>query len=160
MDDCWMAMERNSTTNEVMADPARFPNGIKGLADYVHSKGLKLGIYSDIGTKTCGGYPGIDGNYELDANTFAKWDIDMIKVDGCNADKADFYWMYPLFGHYLNKTGTVYLISPILGDRTIFYLFLQQIDLKGDLSPNIPIKSLFSLSRTSDRILMLMASVF
>lgn len=62
LDDCWMASTR-SQSNEMVADPDRFPNGIKALADYVHSKGLFLGMYTDIGTATCGGFPGIDGNY-------------------------------------------------------------------------------------------------
>ncbi len=100
-----MATERDSQTNEMRADLDRFPNGIKGLADYVHSKGLKLGLYTSIGDETCGGYPAIAGNYELDANTFASWGIDMIKVDGCHTPTSDFHWMYPLFGDYLNKTG-------------------------------------------------------
>ena len=105
LDGCWQSWERDPDTNLMMADPERFPSGMKALADYVHSKGLKLGIYSDIGTATCGGWSAIDGNYELDANTFAEWEIDMIKVDGCNCDPSDYYWKYPLFGHYLNKTG-------------------------------------------------------
>lgn len=60
IDDCWLEMERDSTTGQLVADKKRFPSGIKALADYVHSKGLKLGIYNDMGTKTCAGYPGQD----------------------------------------------------------------------------------------------------
>ena len=56
-----------------MSDPHRFPNGIEYLADYVHKKGLKLGIYSDAGEKTCEGRPGSYGYDEIDAKTFAKW---------------------------------------------------------------------------------------
>lgn len=52
----------------------------------VHSKGLKLGIYADVGTKTCGGYPGSLGYYEADAQTFADWDVDLLKFDGCYMD--------------------------------------------------------------------------
>ena len=77
VDDCWSLKHRDNITNEQVPDPERFPNGIKGLADYVHSKGLKFGLYNDIGTKTCGGYTGIDGNYELDANTFASWGMNL-----------------------------------------------------------------------------------
>jgi len=54
IDDCWSEMQRDSN-NRLVADKKRFPNGIKGLADYVHSKGLKLGIYGGVGQKTCGG---------------------------------------------------------------------------------------------------------
>lgn len=55
----------------------------------VHSKGLKLGIYEDFGTKTCGGYPGSEFYLQLDAETFADWGIDMLKLDGCYSDTAD-----------------------------------------------------------------------
>eukprot|EP01083_Nonionella_stella_P016196 45299_1 len=105
IDDCWSLRTRDPQTNEQVADPNRFPNGIKGVADYVHKLGLKLGLYNDIGSKTCGGYTGIDGNYQLDAQTFASWDIDMIKVDGCNANVPDMWQMYPAFGEALNKTS-------------------------------------------------------
>ena len=105
IDDCWNTMSRNSTTNEQMADSTRFPHGIKYIADYVHNLNLKLGLYNDIGSKSCAGYTGIDGNYALDANTFASWEIDMIKIDGCYADTSDMYEMYPKFGAALNATG-------------------------------------------------------
>ena len=55
---------------------------MKSLADYVHSKGLKFGIYEDYGNFTCAGYPGILGSLETDANTFAEWDVDYVKLDG------------------------------------------------------------------------------
>ncbi len=58
IDDCWNTKDRNSSTNEQMADPTRFPHGIKWLANYTHSKGVKLGLYNDIGTKSCAGYAG------------------------------------------------------------------------------------------------------
>ena len=62
IDDCWSEMERDKDGN-LVPDKTRFPNGIKGLADYVHSKGLKLGLYGDMGHKTCAGYPGlVDSN--------------------------------------------------------------------------------------------------
>ena len=54
IDDCWSEMERDSQ-NKLVADKKRFPSGIKTLADYMHSKGLKLGIYGDVGYKTCAG---------------------------------------------------------------------------------------------------------
>ena len=55
---------------------------MKSLADYVHNKGLKFGIYEDYGNFTCAGYPGILGSLEIDANTFAEWDVDYVKLDG------------------------------------------------------------------------------
>lgn len=89
IDDCWSAMERGPN-GELVADPERFPSGIKALADYVHARGLKLGIYTDVGTKTCAGYPGGYGHEAQDVNTFAEWDVDFVKVDWCNVPFADF----------------------------------------------------------------------
>eukprot|EP01084_Bolivina_argentea_P097421 175120_1 len=106
IDDCWNTKKRNSTTNQQMADPKRFPNGIKSLADYIHNyTGLKLGLYNDIGSESCKGYTGIDGHYELDAQTFANWEIDMIKIDGCHTNVTQYYERYPKFGQALNATG-------------------------------------------------------
>jgi len=104
IDDCWLDHKR-SPEGKLQPDPKRFPNGIKALADYVHSKGLKFGIYEDYGNFTCGGYPGILGHLEIDAKTFAEWEVDYIKVDGCYADVEDMNQGYPLFGKYLNATG-------------------------------------------------------
>ena len=73
IDDCWSTLERDPDTDEQIADPDRFPSGIKALSKYMHDKNLKLGLYSDIGTKTCGGYIGMQDHLTLDANTFASW---------------------------------------------------------------------------------------
>ena len=82
------------------------------LADYVHAKGLRLGIYSDYGTKTCGGYPGSLGHEAADAATFAKWKIDMLKVDGCNKPaNASYNAGFELMGRALNATGRPILFS-------------------------------------------------
>lgn len=72
LDDCWMDEERGPD-GELVADPEKFPSGIAALADYVHARGLKLGIYEDVGTETCAGYPGSLGHEEQDAATFAEW---------------------------------------------------------------------------------------
>jgi alpha-galactosidase len=89
IDDCWSLKEhRNATTGEMIPDPTRFSAGIKALADYAHSKGVKLGIYSDVGFKTCQGYPGSFGYYQIDANTFAKWGVDYLKLDFCYTNKT------------------------------------------------------------------------
>jgi alpha-galactosidase len=82
MDDFWHG-GRDSATGMLYPDPKRFPSGIKALAYYVHSKGLKLGIYSDAGTKTCGEMPGSYGYEEKDAKQFAEWGIDFLKYDYC-----------------------------------------------------------------------------
>lgn len=110
IDDCWSELERHPVTKELIPDKKRFPGGIKALADYVHSKGLKLGIYGDVGTKTCGGYPGLITEnkttyFDIDAATFASWGIDSYKVDGCFANATDLNWMYIKLGKALNATG-------------------------------------------------------
>jgi alpha-galactosidase len=88
IDDCWMAMERDSLGN-LVADPEKFPNGIKAVADYVHSKGLKFGIYGCAGNKTCGGYPGNRGHEYQDALTYASWGVDYLKYDWCNTENLN-----------------------------------------------------------------------
>ncbi|RCX14816.1 alpha-galactosidase [Anaerobacterium chartisolvens] len=86
LDDNWMANPARDSNGNLRADPTRFPNGIKALADYVHSKGLKLGIYGCRGTMTCMNIPqsGSHGYEQRDANTFASWGIDYLKYDNCN----------------------------------------------------------------------------
>lgn len=89
IDDCWHG-ERDAL-GFIHEDKTRFPSGMKALADYIHSKGLKIGIYSDAGTQTCGGRPGSRGHEYQDAITYAQWGIDYLKYDWCNTDglKAD-----------------------------------------------------------------------
>ncbi|WP_181793892.1 lectin [Streptomyces sp. WELS2] len=82
IDDCWSERSRDSSGN-LVPDHTKFPNGMKALADYVHGKGLKLGIYSSAGTTTCAGYPASLGNEQRDANTWASWGIDYLKYDNC-----------------------------------------------------------------------------
>ncbi|XP_044265699.1 alpha-N-acetylgalactosaminidase-like [Tribolium madens] len=103
VDDCWLAMERDSE-GRLQPDPGRFPSGIKALADYVHAKGLKFGIYEDYGTKTCGGYPGSIDHLALDAQTFADWGVDYLKLDGCYADLDGMEDGYAEMEAYLNQT--------------------------------------------------------
>ncbi len=85
IDDFWVGGRDNR--NRLYPDPVRFPSGIKQLADYVHSKGLKLGIYSDAAEYTCGGVTASLGFEEIDAKTFAEWGIDYLKYDYCHAPK-------------------------------------------------------------------------
>lgn len=82
VDDCWMAPQRGAD-GRLRADPVRFPSGMAALADYVHAKGLKLGIYSAAGTKTCQGLPASLDHEETDAVTFAEWGVDLLKYDNC-----------------------------------------------------------------------------
>ena len=82
IDDCWLDHKRDEN-GRLQPDATRFPSGIKHLANRIHDMGLKFGIYEDYGNFTCGGYPGILGHLEEDAQTFAQWEVDYIKVDGC-----------------------------------------------------------------------------
>ncbi len=84
IDDCWALPQRDDAGN-LVPDPVRFPNGIKAVADYVHGKGLKFGIYTSAGTRTCNalGFPGAIGHEQQDANLFASWGVDYLKYDNC-----------------------------------------------------------------------------
>jgi hypothetical protein len=87
IDDCWQ-VDRGAD-GRIVADPKRFAGGMKALADYVHSKGLHFGLYTDIGPKTCAGRPASAGFFDIDAATYAEWGVDYIKVDWCNCDDLD-----------------------------------------------------------------------
>jgi alpha-galactosidase len=108
IDDCWSMRERGAD-GRLVPDPAKFPDGIAGLADYVHAKGLKLGIYGDAGTRTCAGFPGSLGKEELDAQTWADWGVDYLKYDNCHNEsdgsQADFIRRYTAMRDALDKTG-------------------------------------------------------
>ncbi|KAI3902043.1 hypothetical protein MKW98_013717 [Papaver atlanticum] len=105
LDDCWAESARDSEGN-LVANKSTFPSGIKALADYVHSKGLKLGIYADSGRRTCTGtMPGSLNHEEQDARTFASWGIDYLKYDNCFNDDIKPTIRYPIMSRALNKTG-------------------------------------------------------
>jgi len=88
IDDGWEALERDKNEN-LIADPVKFPSGMKSLADYVHSKGLKFGIHNCAGTKTCSGFPGGRGHEFQDALLYALWGVDYLKYDWCAHGTAD-----------------------------------------------------------------------
>jgi alpha-galactosidase len=106
LDDCWAKPQRNAD-GKLEADPVRFPNGIKAVADYVHSKGLKLGIYTSAGTKTCDsvGLPGALGHEYSDAQQFADWGVDYLKYDNCNNQGVDAKKRYTTMRDALEATG-------------------------------------------------------
>ncbi|EDW73990.1 uncharacterized protein Dwil_GK21691 [Drosophila willistoni] len=105
IDDCWLEKERDNKTQKLVANKERFPSGLNALADHIHDKGLKFGLYQDFGTNTCAGYPGVINHMALDAQTFADWDVDYVKLDGCYANLTDMVDGYPEFGRLLNATG-------------------------------------------------------
>jgi len=87
VDDCWMAPTRDAF-GRLRADPWRFPGGIPALADYVHARGLRLGLYTSIGARTCQGRPGLAGHESGDLARIASWGADYLKVDFCGANGA------------------------------------------------------------------------
>jgi alpha-galactosidase len=96
LDDCWESVNRDAEGN-LQNDPEKFPSGIPALATYFHQLGLKLGIYEDMGTVTCGGRAGSYGHYEQDIKTFAAWGVDYVKMDWCNTDGLDPKTQYTQF---------------------------------------------------------------
>jgi alpha-galactosidase len=106
IDDCWALPDRNAK-GDLVPDPARFPHGIKSLADYVHGKGLKFGIYTSAGTHTCNkaGFPGGLGHEQQDANLFVSWGVDYLKYDNCNNQGVDAQQRYKAMRDALAKSG-------------------------------------------------------
>ncbi len=109
IDDCWQ-IGRDKNGN-IIPDPKRFPSGIKALADYIHSKGLKFGIYSDAGTATCQGRPGSRGYEFQDARQYAAWGVDYLKYDWCNTDGQNAEASYSLMNKALLATGRPIVFS-------------------------------------------------
>jgi alpha-galactosidase len=110
LDDGWMAMERDGN-GSLVADPAKFPKGMKSFADYVHSKGLKFGIYNCAGSKTCAGYPGTRGHEYEDARLYASWGVDFLKYDWCNTDSLNAPEAYRTMSAALRATGRPIVFS-------------------------------------------------
>jgi len=109
IDDCWEVARDSSGT--LVADSGRFPHGIKALADYVHTRGLGLGIYTDAGSSTCQGRPGTLGHEEQDARTFAAWGVDYVKEDWCHAKGLDAPTQYRRFREALERAGRPIILS-------------------------------------------------
>ncbi|MER6364911.1 NPCBM/NEW2 domain-containing protein [Kitasatospora sp. NPDC001527] len=112
LDDCWALPQRDAAGN-LVPDPVRFPHGIKALADYVHGKGLKFGIYSSAGDHTCDvkGFPGGLGHEQQDADLWASWGVDYLKYDNCHNQGLDAQTRYRTMGEALKRTGRPILYS-------------------------------------------------
>ncbi len=109
LDDCWQ-VERDAD-GAIVADPVRFPGGIPALADYVHGRGLKLGIYTCAGELTCEDRPGSLGYEAQDMQTYADWGVDFVKVDWCYAEHLDAASQYALFRDGILASGREILLS-------------------------------------------------
>lgn len=109
IDDCWQV--RRDGNGIIIPDSSRFPSGIKALADYIHAKGLKFGIYSDAGRKTCAGRPGGYMYEEIDAKTYASWGVDYLKYDWCSNEGIDPKAVYPKMSKALATSGRPIVFS-------------------------------------------------
>jgi len=109
IDDCWQVSRDEN--GFIVADPRRFPSGMKPLADYVHSKGLKFGLYSDAGSKTCAGRPGSQGHEYQDALQYARWGADYLKYDWCNTGTRNAEEAYSTMSNALLATGRPIVFS-------------------------------------------------
>jgi alpha-galactosidase len=109
IDDCWHG-DRDAQ-GFIHPDPKRFPSGMKSLTDYIHAKGLKMGIYSDAGSQTCGGRPGSRGFEFQDAQTYANWGIDYLKYDWCNTEGLKAEGAYKTITAALRKAGRPIVLS-------------------------------------------------
>ncbi|GJI99613.1 hypothetical protein RugamoR64_01520 [Duganella rhizosphaerae] len=109
IDDCWHGTRDKDGV--IRPNAERFPSGIKALADYVHGKGLKLGIYSDVGATTCGGHPGSRGHEYQDAITYASWGIDYVKYDWCDSKGLNAIGAYTTMRDAIRSAGRPMLFS-------------------------------------------------
>ncbi len=109
IDDCWSG--GRDSLGFLYPDPAKFPSGMKALADYIHAKGLKFGIYSDAGSRTCGGFPGSRGHEFQDAQMFANWGVDYLKYDWCNTDSLNAEEAYKSMRNALFTAGRPVVLS-------------------------------------------------
>ena len=122
IDDCWSEYLRDPVTQRLVPHHEKFPNGMKAVADYVHSKGLKFGMYSCCGVRTCGDYPGSFDHEFLDALTFAEFGVDYLKYDNCYHPMAvDGPTLYRRMGMALRATGRDILFSACnWGDENVW----------------------------------------
>jgi alpha-galactosidase len=109
IDDCWQ-VGRDAQGN-IIPDPKRFPSGLKALADYVHAKGLKFGLYSDAGTQTCAKRPGSRGYEFQDARQYAAWGVDYLKYDWCSTTTQNAQASYSIMRDALVQTGRPIVFS-------------------------------------------------
>jgi len=109
VDDCWQ-VSRDGSGN-IVADPQRFPHGMKAVGDYIHSLGLRFGVYSDAGSKTCAGRPGGLGHEYQDAIQYAAWGVDYLKYDWCNTTTQDAKASYANMRAALDASGRAIVLS-------------------------------------------------
>ena len=111
LDDGWMVKDYRDKNGDLIPDPVKFPNGMKALIDYVHSKGLKFGLYNCAGTQTCAGYPGTRGYEYQDARFYANLGIDFLKYDWCNTAGINATEAYTTMSKALKAAGKPIVFS-------------------------------------------------
>ena len=112
IDDCWSEKVRDPETDRLVASHEKFPKGMRDIADYIHARGLKFGMYSCTGVRTCADYPGSFDHEFLDAETFAEWGVDFLKYDNCYKPRtADCQLLYHRMGIALENCGRDILYS-------------------------------------------------
>lgn len=112
LDDGWLAKERDAA-GRLLADPQKFPEGMKSIGDYIHGKGLKFGIYEDRGKLTCQQLPGSFGHEEIDMQTFASWGVDYLKLDSCFAESNGRFSSedYAIYRRHIDGSGRPMVLS-------------------------------------------------
>lgn len=109
LDDCWQVGRDSS--GEIVADPVRFPSGMKALADYIHDLGLRFGIYTDAGPASCADRPGSLRFEYQDAKTYAAWGVDFVKVDWCHTTGLNAKAQYALWRDAVAASGRRMVLS-------------------------------------------------
>ncbi|WP_260928979.1 alpha-galactosidase [Novosphingobium sp. 9] len=135
IDDCWHGARDDK--GFITANAKAFPHGIKALADYIHTRGLKFGIYSDAGSKTCGGRPGSQGHEFQDAQTYAGWGVDYLKYDWCSTGSRDSQEAYALMADALRATGRDIVFSLCEWGSTRPWLWAAKIGNLWRTTPDI-----------------------
>jgi alpha-galactosidase len=125
IDDCWQV--KRDDAGRIVPDPDRFASGMKALADYVHGKGLKFGLYSDAGTGTCEKRPGSKGHEEQDARSYAEWGVDYLKYDWCNSEGQDTRESYAKMSRALRASGRPIVFSICEWGSTKPWLWAQGV---------------------------------
>lgn len=142
IDDCWQTSR--DANGFIVADAQKFPSGIRALADYVHSKGLKFGIYSDAGRLTCGGRPGSEGHEFQDALTYARWGVDYLKYDWCNTGDRNAQEAYAVMAEALRQSGRPIVFSMCEWGTAKPWLWAQNTGnlwrTTGDISDDFAVK--------------------
>lgn len=147
LDDCWMAYSR-APNGSLQWNETKFPHGLPWLAEYVKARGFHLGIYEDSGNATCGGYPGSYGHEQLDAETFASWGIDYLKLDGCNVYpdteqeyQARYSHWHRIFSNMsrpliFSESAPAYFASSFSGDNNLtdWYTVMDWVPVYGELA--------------------------